>query len=96
MRRSRHTEFREPKLLCTSPISVAISKFRRGTYHTTVGAARFDPISKVGRSAQFFWVSCFGLVYLYILGKQIRCYVEFTMVFALIKVTKVMNLVALG
>ena len=25
MRRSRHTEFREPKLVCTSPISVAIS-----------------------------------------------------------------------
>ena len=24
MRRSRHTEFRMPKLLCTSPISVAI------------------------------------------------------------------------
>ena len=25
MRRSRHTEFRMPKLLCTSPISVAVS-----------------------------------------------------------------------
>ena len=55
------------------------------------GSGRFGPVSKVGR----FWPDIWGESFrpdFFILGKQVRYYVEFTL---LTKVTKVMYLILL-